>query len=73
MTEDSPAYLHARLQSVIHTNEVLLGAIDGVLSGARTLEELRAWREGPRSDSAYSWRAERKELLDRIAKLEARA
>lgn len=68
--EEEVVYLRARLADVMHGNGVLLGAIEAVCCGARTIEQLRAWHEGPRSEGLYSWREDRRALLDRIAELE---
>lgn len=71
---DEIAYLRGRLADVMHGNAVLQGAIEAVCSGARTLDQLREWHEGPRTkdDGLYSWREERRDLLKRIDDLEAR-
>lgn len=74
MTEaEELIYLRKRVEDVIHANGVLLGAIEAVCSGARTLDQLREWHEGPKAEGLYSWRGERSDLLKRIAKLEAAA
>lgn len=41
-------YLRIKLADAQHANRVLLGAIEGVCCGARTVEQLREWHEGPR-------------------------
>jgi len=70
--EERAAYLERRLADALHSNSVLLGAIEAVCCGARSLEQLRAWHEGPREKGGnlYSWREERRELLARLAATE---
>lgn len=64
---DELNHLRRTIAALSHTNAVIVGAIDAVLCGARTLDELRAWRDGPRLTPFYSWRDERAELFAKLS------